>query len=92
MSFVLIVPELLEDRVILDEGLNQPVVVSWEEAGQAVGLGGPVQQAPLGIFLWDSPRSWFLVGLCEVEDVRLVVQHHAGAGRVVPVHIVDTVT
>lgn len=92
MSFVLIVPELLEDLVVLDEGLNQSVIVGREEAGQTVGLGGPVQQAPLGILLWDSHCSWFLIGLGEVEDIRLVVQHHPGAGCVVPVHIVDTVT
>lgn len=92
MSFVLIVPELLEDLVVLDEGLNQSVVVGREKAGQTVGLGGPVQQAPLGILLRDWSRSWFLVGLCEVEDVRLMVQHHPGAARVVPIHIVNTVT
>lgn len=92
MSFVLIVPELLEDLLVLDEGLNQSVVVGREEAGQTVGLAGPVQQVPLGILHWDSHRSRFLIGLCEVEDVRLVVQHHPGAACVVPVHIVDTIT
>lgn len=92
MSFVLIVPELLEDLVVLDKGLNQSVVVSREEADQTVGLAGPVQQGPLGILHWDSHLSWFLIGLCEVEDVRLVVQHHPGAASIVPIRIVDTIT
>lgn len=35
---------------------------------------------------------WTVVYLCEVEDVRLVVQDKPRATFVIPIHIIDAVT
>lgn len=90
VSFEPQVPELLEDAVVLDHGAEQRVVVCREQAGQAVGLGGPVQQAPLGVPLRTARRA--VVHLGEVQDVGFVIHDQAGAALVVPIHVIDTVT
>jgi len=92
VSFVPEVPELLEGPVVLQEGLQHPVVVGGEQAGQTVGLGGAVQQGPLGVQHRGARRSRAVVGLREVEDVGFVVEHQPGTAVVIPVHVVDTET
>lgn len=75
MTLVSEVPVLLEDSVIAEKVPCQPVQVGREQAGETKGLSGTVQQCPFGVGFWASPPSWFVVRLCEIQDVRFMVEH-----------------
>lgn len=49
VSFISKVPELLEDLVVLDKGLYQPIVIRREQTGKTIGLSGAVEQCPFGV-------------------------------------------
>ena len=92
MSFISEVPEFLEDSVILDKGLYQPIVIRREQTGKTIGLSGAVKQCPFGARIWAEGYPWLVVCLCEVENVGFMVKHQPRAAFVIPINIVDTVS